>query len=69
MITENLLRMHAGSLFGEKIRFVTAPDLIKCLKYVKQRLHLTCTPIFELPSNISTMIKTISMRVFILLNI
>ena len=37
------------------IRFVTASDLIICHKQVKiQRLLLTCVPISELPSIIST---------------
>ena len=39
-------------LFGEKIRFVTALDLNKCLKLIKeQRLLLTCAHISELHSN------------------
>ena len=38
----------------EEIRFVTALDLIKCLKQIKlQRLLLTCAPISELPSYLS----------------
>ena len=37
-------------IFGRKLRYVTAVDLIKCLKQIKyQRLLLTCTP--ALPSN------------------
>ena len=42
--------------FREKNRFVTALDLIKCLKQIKlQILLLTCSPISELTSNISSM--------------
>ena len=42
-----------------KIRFVTTLNLIKCLKHIKkQRLRLTCAPISDLPSNISTMLGT-----------
>ena len=44
-------------LFGEKIRFFTALDRIKCLKQTKeQRLLVSFSPISELPSEISTMI-------------
>ena len=40
-----------------KIRFDPSLDLNKCLKQIKlQRLFLTCAPISELPSNISSMI-------------
>ena len=43
-------------LSDEKIRHVAALDLIKCLQHMKwQRFLLTCAPISELPSNISTM--------------
>ena len=54
MVTQNMLKI---GLFGGKLtRFVTALDLITCLKQIKQRrlLH-TCVPISELLSNISTM--------------
>ena len=45
----------------KKIRIVTALDLIKCLKQIKEyRLHLTCAPITGLPSKISTMGKSLS---------
>ena len=38
------------------MRIVTALDLIKALNmYKKQRVHFTCTPIFELPPSISTL--------------
>ena len=51
---------HAGkkiSLFGEKkIWFVTTIDLIKCVEQIKQQIFLlTCAPISELPSDMSTM--------------
>ena len=46
MVTQNMLRREKGS-FQRKILFVPALDLTKCL---------TCAPISELPSNISTMI-------------
>ena len=40
----------------KKIKFKTTLDLIKGFKQIKyQRLILTCAPISELPSNISTM--------------
>ena len=43
-------------LFGEKIQFVTALDIIKCLKDIKwQRLLHMCAPISELPSNIQVL--------------
>ena len=47
-------------LFGEKKhRFVTSLDLIKCLKRNKQQKWLlTCAPISELPSNLSTISTT-----------
>ena len=46
-------RMKERSLFErKKIRFVTIPDLIKCLKK-GQILKITCVPISELPSNIT----------------
>ena len=55
MVTQNMLRPHER----EKNRFVTALDLIKCLKQIKQQiLLLTYAPISELPSSISTSIKT-----------
>ena len=45
-------------IFWGKIRFATAPDLIKCLKQIKKRiLLLTCASITKLPPNISTMIS------------
>ena len=46
-VTQNRLRTSDGkSLFGEKSRFVTAHDLIKCLKQIKkQRLLLTCASV------------------------
>ena len=52
MVTQKMLqKMHAGK------QFVTSLDLVNCLKQIKeQRLLLTCTPISELPSNISTII-------------
>ena len=58
MVTQNMLRTYGGSyVFSEEkktSRFVTALDLIKCLKQVKsQRLHLPCGHISELPSDIT----------------
>ena len=58
MVTQNKMRTHKRKkIFSEnKIQFVTALDLIKGLKNVKQqRLLFTCAPISELPSNQSTM--------------
>ena len=55
MVTYNKLRTHEGKLVFsvKKFRFVTAFDLVKCLKYIKkQRLLLTCAPISESPSDI-----------------
>ena len=57
MVTQNMLRMHEGKLFFSQniTRFVTAFDLVKCLKQIKsQRLLPTFAPISEVPSNIST---------------
>ena len=56
MVTQNMLRMYEGKeifseKFGEKIRFVTAFCLIKCLEQI-----LTCALVSELPPSISTMI-------------
>ena len=48
MATQNMLRTHkAKYVFSEKkIKFVTALNLIKCLKQIKlQRLLLPCAPI------------------------
>ena len=59
MVARNMLRtLKAKCVFLEKkIRFVTALDLIECLREIKKmRLLLTCTPISELPSNINTLI-------------
>ena len=42
------------------MRFVTALDLIKCLKQIKsQRLLRTCALISEIPYDISTMAGTV----------
>ena len=42
---------------GKNAGFVPALELIKSLILViKRRLLLTCTPIYEIPSNISTMV-------------
>ena len=52
-----MLRTHEDKLFFS-LRFVTALDLIKCLKQINtQRLILRCAPISEFPSNIRTMRK------------
>ena len=49
-----------------KIRFVTALDLIKCLKQVEQqRFNLSFAPLYWLPSNISTMIWAAGSHPFI----
>ena len=58
-------------VFSEiKIRYLTALDLIKCLKKFKdQRLLLKCAPISELPPNISTMINSRSYLRIGLLNV
>ena len=55
MVTQNMLCTHGGKicLFGGKIRFVTAPDLTKCLEQIRQqRLLPTSAPISELPYHI-----------------
>ena len=51
MVTQKILRMHERKkVFSDiKIRFVSALDLINCLKQIEY------APISELPSNISTM--------------
>ena len=56
MVTHFMLRTHDGEeVFSDKnILFVTALELIKT---GQQRLLLKCAPIYELPSNISTMVK------------
>ena len=52
-----------GSFLEKKNRFVTTLDLIKGFKQIKlQRLHHTCAPISELPSNISTMFKSVKLK-------
>ena len=60
MITRNTLRTCEGNqVFSEeeKIRFVTALDLNKCLSQIRKQISLrTCAPISELPSNVSSMI-------------
>ena len=64
MVTVNMLRTHEGNVYlseENKIRFVTALDLIKCLKQDEyQRLPLTCAPISELPSNTSTVTRIVN---------
>ena len=51
-------------LFG-KIRFVTDLDLIKCINQIKlQILLLSCTPISEIPSNISTIENSVQYLYF-----
>ena len=58
MVTHYMFRTHEGKwvFSGKNIRFVTALDVIKCLKQIeKQLLRLKCAPLNELPSNISTM--------------
>ena len=51
-----MVRTYEGNkVFSDK-KIGPALDLIKCLKQIKyQRLLLTCAPISELPSNMSTM--------------
>ena len=59
MVTENILptQQEKLSFLERNIRFVTALDIIKGLKQILLlRLLLTCAPIYELPSIISTMI-------------
>ena len=56
MVAQNMLCTHKGKyIFSDKDnRFVTALDLIKCLKQIKyQILFLTCASISELPSIIT----------------
>ena len=56
-------RSKNGSFLEKKNRFVTTLDLIKGFKQIKlQRLHHTCAPISELPSNISTMFKSVKLK-------
>ena len=59
MVTHYMLRTQAGKwvFSGKNTRFVTALDVIKCLKQVKKPsvFCLTCATVNELPSNISTM--------------
>ena len=58
MVAHFTLRTHEGKwVFSDKnTRFVTALDVIKCLEQVEYEiLRLTCAPLNELPSNISTM--------------
>ena len=58
MVTHYLLRTQEEKLVfsGKNTRFVTALDVIKSLEQVElQILRLTCAPLNELPSNISTM--------------
>ena len=52
MVTKNMFCAQEGKQVG----FVTALNLIKCCKKIKlQRFILTCAPISDLPSDISTM--------------
>ena len=58
MVTQNMLRAHEikWDLSQKKNLFVTSLDLSKYLKQIKEhRFLLTCAPISELPSTISTM--------------
>ena len=56
MVTQNVLRMYDRS-FLERVRFVSAFDLMKCLKHIKlKKMLLTRAPVSELPSNIGTMV-------------
>ena len=58
MLLRTMLRTHEGKPSEEKNLFVTALDLIRCLKQIKyKRLLLMCAPIPGLTSNISTMVK------------
>ena len=60
MVTQNTLRTHKRKkgVFGKKIRFVTALDLIKFLERIKEQgWLLTCALISELPYNVSTMMQ------------
>ena len=59
MVTRNILCTHEG----KKVRFVPVLVLMECLKQIKlQTLILTCAPISELPSNISTMVEGLSYK-------
>ena len=42
MLTQVMLRTYKGnrSLMKKKLRYVTAPDLIKCLKEIKLKLNV-----------------------------
>ena len=59
MVTQNILRMCKDKKDFSDIKFgyPTILDLNKCLKQIKLQISLrTCAPIYELPSNISTMV-------------
>ena len=60
MVDQNMIRTHEGKWVfseGKKSRFVTALDLIKCLKEIKyQRFLLKYATISELPSETITMV-------------
>ena len=48
MVTQNACMKIWGFFLEKKNRFVTALDLIKCLKQIKlHKFLLTCGPIFE----------------------
>ena len=60
MVPQNMMRTHEGKMVfsDEKIGVMTALELVKSLKQVKeQRLLLTCAPVYALPSYISTMTR------------
>ena len=63
MTIHNMLSPNEGKFIfpeEEKNHFVTSFNIITCLKQIKlQRMLLTCAPISELPSHISTMISPI----------
>ena len=63
-----MLCHHEGNLVfcRKRIKFVTARDLIKCLKHIRyQKLLLICTPASEIPFNMisSTMIHLININI------
>ena len=65
MVPQNMMRTHEGKMVfsDEKIGVMTALELVKSLKQVKeQRLLLTCAPVYALPSYIRTMARSTFFR-------
>ena len=70
MVTQNMLRTYDGKIViaGEKKRFVTTLNLIKCLKQIKKiilKMLFTSTYIFKLLSNIITMLTSGALSFYI----